>query len=177
MIPAHPTVTPPQSGSGRKKHTKSKAAESAAVPRRCTHIRLLNGNLTAAVRGARGDSPLRSLGVAQGRFSFGKRIALAKCAAQSAASFAALGGKKGATPCPFSLIPATRAASPPSARSRPSPRWTSPSTRAGTPSPAARCSPTTSSPTAGRRPSSSPPRTRMAPPPFPAPSSPPRSRS
>ena len=33
MIPAHPTVTPPQSGSGRKKHTKSKAAESAAVPR------------------------------------------------------------------------------------------------------------------------------------------------
>ena len=34
-------VTPPQSGSGRKKHTKSKAAISAAVPRRCTHIRLL----------------------------------------------------------------------------------------------------------------------------------------
>ena len=98
MIPAHPTVTPPQSGSGRKKHARSKAAESAAVPRRYTHIRLLNGNLTAAVRGARGDSPLRSLGVAQGRFSFGKRIALAKCAARSAVSSAALGGKKRSIP-------------------------------------------------------------------------------
>ena len=51
--------TPPQSGSGRKKHARSKAAESAAVPRRCTYIRLLNGNLTAAVRGSRGDGPLR----------------------------------------------------------------------------------------------------------------------
>ena len=36
---------------------------------------------------------MRSLGVAQGRFSFGKRIALAKCAARSAVSSAALGGK------------------------------------------------------------------------------------
>ena len=59
----------PQSGSGRKKHARSKAAESAAVLHRCIHIRLLNGNLTAAVRGARGDSPLRSLGVPKGRFS------------------------------------------------------------------------------------------------------------
>ena len=32
MIPAHPTVTPPQSGSGRKKQTRSKAAI-----RNCTH--------------------------------------------------------------------------------------------------------------------------------------------
>ena len=35
----------PQSGSGRKKQIKSKAAKSAAAPRRCTLIRLLKADL------------------------------------------------------------------------------------------------------------------------------------
>ena len=38
-------VTPPQSGSGRKEQIKSKAAKSAAAPRRCTLIRLLKADL------------------------------------------------------------------------------------------------------------------------------------
>ena len=35
----------PQSGSGRKEQIKSKAAKSAAAPRRCTLIRLLKADL------------------------------------------------------------------------------------------------------------------------------------
>ena len=38
-------VTPPQSGSGCKEQSKSKAAKSAAAPRRCTLIRLLKADL------------------------------------------------------------------------------------------------------------------------------------
>ena len=78
-------VTPPQSGSGRKEQIKSKAAKSAAAPRRCTLIRLLKADLIWAVRGSRGGSPSLSLGVPKGEVSSTKRppplLYAARCAA------------------------------------------------------------------------------------------------